>query len=261
MARVIECATVNAVIVFTQHPAILHDQEQSEDEEQMVRPKHDVPDPVDDVRAEELHRRLLGGDLDPGLRRPHDRGPGPAVEHLDAHEDVRDRGLQPGKFDALPGEPAPARRRSSAARGASRRAPGPSVPRRCGRRPGRFKRDGQAHAREDRRLPEQFVAPGAGLPDLEICRPRLVGEDGRCPEEEESREREAADAFVSLRRRVPDRRRVGALGRRHGDLLRHRDAEALGVVRCPAGVGDSLAMALLRTAVSPDRNSSPSRGG
>ena len=46
-----------------------------------------------------------------GCGRPHQRGRMRAVEHLHAHQDVRDRRLQPDELNALPSQPLGARRR------------------------------------------------------------------------------------------------------------------------------------------------------
>ncbi len=163
-ASVIEWATVKAVIVFTSIQRSFTIRSSPKTNRRWSGPKRDVADPVDDVGAEELHPRLFGRDLDPGLRRPHDRRPRPAVEQLDPHEDVGDRRLQPRELDALPGETRRTRRRSSGARGASRRAAEPTGS--CGSTDAlrKLQADGQAHAREDGRLPEKLVAPGRRSP-------------------------------------------------------------------------------------------------
>src|SRR5262245_7158359 len=70
----------------------------------MIDSEGDVPDAVDHVGADDGELAGRSGDLDPGLRRMHDRRPLPAVEELDADEDVRDRRLETRKLDALPAE-------------------------------------------------------------------------------------------------------------------------------------------------------------
>ena len=99
-----------------QHPAVLHDEQQPQHEQQVVGAEQDVPDALHDVGAHHFPPGLRGGDLDPRLRRAHDGRPFPAVQQLEADQHVGDGELQSSELDALAGQsfgPASIERRST----------------------------------------------------------------------------------------------------------------------------------------------------
>ena len=70
----------------------------------MVGAEDDVPDALYDVGAHDAGPGLIGGDLDPGLRRMGKGGPTSAVEQFDFHYSIGNGGLQAREFDAFTGE-------------------------------------------------------------------------------------------------------------------------------------------------------------
>ena len=65
-----------------QHPAVLHEQKQSEYEQQMVDTKQDVLNAVRYISLGDCQRPLRRRDLDPGSRRMNQSCRGRTVEHL-----------------------------------------------------------------------------------------------------------------------------------------------------------------------------------
>ena len=132
----------------------------------MIDAEGDVLDAVDDVRARDRERALRGGDLDPRLRWPHQRGELPAVGHLDAYEHVGDRALEPRELDTASGEPALAQ----IDRAALEERVGQVLYRRCcevARALRELQDDREAHAGQHRRAPQEVTATGLRLLDLE----------------------------------------------------------------------------------------------
>ena len=103
-----------------QHPAVADDQQQPEHEQQVVGAEQDVPDALDDVGADHFPARLRGGDLEPGLRRAHDGLQRRSIQQLDADQGIGDRVLQARQCRCARRRARSDRRRSSAARQASR---------------------------------------------------------------------------------------------------------------------------------------------
>jgi hypothetical protein len=58
-----------------EHPAVFHDQQQTQHEEHVVGAKKDMADTLHDKRSHDLQTVLSCGDLDPGLRGMDDVGP------------------------------------------------------------------------------------------------------------------------------------------------------------------------------------------
>ena len=63
-----------------QHPAVLDDQQQTQHEQQMIGTKQDVPDSLGNKGTGSAQPALGRCDLDPGLRRAHDRRPAAPVQ-------------------------------------------------------------------------------------------------------------------------------------------------------------------------------------
>ncbi len=122
----------------------------------MVVAQQDVLDAMHQVRAGDREGSRTRYDLDPRLRRVDQGCRVSAIAQLHAHEDVGDRALEAGEFDAFTGEPTghidhttlDQRIREllhmwigDVARALRQR-----------------ENDGQAHAGEHRRAPDEFVA-------------------------------------------------------------------------------------------------------
>ena len=116
-ARVIECATVKAVMVRKSTRRSANDQDERQHEEEMIEAEEDVLDPVREIGTHYRERSAGGRDFDPRLRRPDDRGRARTVSERHPHQHVRDGALQSGELDARlpasPSSPASSTRRSS----------------------------------------------------------------------------------------------------------------------------------------------------
>ena len=100
-ASVIECATVNAVTVAIRTRKLRHNEDESENEQQMVIAKEDVFDAMREVCACDGERSAGRCDLQPRSRGMNERGRARAIACLYAHEHVGDGCLQPDELDAL----------------------------------------------------------------------------------------------------------------------------------------------------------------
>ena len=172
----IECGDGEGGDRLHQHPPVAHDQHQRGDEEQVVDAEEDVLDAVAEVGDGDLERSLRGGDLDPWPRGAH-HGRGLAVAARDPHQHVGDRGLQADEVDPPPGK---------AARGLD----DPALEDRAGEVLGagaadrahvvrEGQHDRQRHARKERGAPDDGVAVGSDLVDLQIGGAHLVRLRGR----------------------------------------------------------------------------------
>ena len=156
-----------------QHPRAAHDENKPEHEQEVVEAEQDVLDAMRQIGAGDRQRPLRRRDVDPRLGRPHQRGRMRAVQHLHAHQHVRDRCLKPDELNAL-SRPVPGcRRRRRGVRPGNRTAPAPRARDVVNlvREP---QHDRQAHAGKHRRSPKQLVAAGPDLIDLQIGRPDLM---------------------------------------------------------------------------------------
>ncbi len=101
MASVMLWATVNAVTVFNSIHRSLTISKQPQHEEHVVSAEKNMPDALHDVGAGHAHPSLRRSNFHPRLRGMHDGRQLPAVQQFNAHQDVGNRELQPGKLDAL----------------------------------------------------------------------------------------------------------------------------------------------------------------
>ena len=76
----------------------------------MVEAEQNVLDAMRQIGARDRQRPLRRRDVDPGMGRVHQCGRMRAVEHLHAHQHVRDRCLKPHELDTFPSQ-SPRRRR------------------------------------------------------------------------------------------------------------------------------------------------------
>jgi len=85
-----------------QHPRVAHDEYKPEHEQKMVEAEQDVLDAMRQIGAGDRERPQRRRDVDPRLRRPHQRARMRAIQHLHAHQNIRDRRLKPRELNALP---------------------------------------------------------------------------------------------------------------------------------------------------------------
>ncbi|MNM69350.1 hypothetical protein D3C81_809430 [compost metagenome] len=85
-----------------QHPAITHQQQESEDEQQVIEAHQDVLDTMNQKCTGHRKRSRRGRDLYPGLRRVDEGGRQTAVQARDTHQHIGDARLQADEFNTLP---------------------------------------------------------------------------------------------------------------------------------------------------------------
>jgi hypothetical protein len=157
---------------FQQHPAVLNDQKQAQQEQQVIRSQGNVADALHDERAGDRPAALRGGHFKPGLRWMDNRGGLSPVRHFHSHQNIRDGALQPHEFDALASESTFDFNHAS-----FHERIGKFLRRRRAQILGIFwqlQHDGQAHTRINWRAPQNVVMLRGSFLDFQIGRARFV---------------------------------------------------------------------------------------
>ena len=170
---VIECATVKAVIVQNSIRRPRTIRIKSKHEQEMVESEKDVLDSMQDVGARYREQSRRGSDLYPRAVWTHQSGRDGAVAHLYPHQHVGDCQLQAREFDALSRQPARPRVDPATFDERVREFAHDGVLEVL-HTAWKLEDNGQPHAREHRRAPQDAELSRRCLIDSEIRWARLV---------------------------------------------------------------------------------------